>query len=427
MAENRRKVLQSVGSAMVVAVAGCTGSTGENTPTETQTTTPKNETLTTLTHSQRLEPENNDYGSFGRSVSVSGEWLVVGVAGAEPNTPRLGNAAVIYRRQDSTWEAVEQLPSTDDFASGFGSSVIIDGDRMLVGTSNNVEDPAEYTTALFTQEESSWQRTGELDPNESDDYIGYGEFAALDGTTAFVTAYRENIDGDSFRGSVYAFTETDEGWQQRQELGPTSDGNDDRDDYFGRSVSISGETAVIGAMGDTVTDEDSTGAAYIFEQQGSDWTQTDVLAPDSLDTIAGFGSSVAIGPEHVLVGAKEAYSGDGAVYAYRRTSSGLEYSDPLPPDGLEPLGEVGFSMDMNGSRLLAGAPGGTTGSAHLYEYREGKWEHVAKLILENGDGMANFGHSVSLYSDTAVVGALRQSVPTGDGAVYTFDIGDEIE
>jgi hypothetical protein len=97
------------------------------------------------------------------------------------------------------------------------------------------------------------------------DYFGYSVFHSDD--TALIGAYRDDDNGGD-SGSVYVFTRIGNIWTQQAKL-LASDGA--AGDLFGSSVSLSGDTALIGADGDDDNGVDS-GSAYVFTKSGADLT-----------------------------------------------------------------------------------------------------------------------------------------------------------
>lgn len=117
----------------------------------------------------------------------------------------------------------------------------------------------------------------------------FGYAVSISGDTAVIAAYRD----DSWKGSVYVFTRTGGVWSQQQKL----TANDRAAyDYFGYSVSVSGDTAIIGAWGD----DNYKGSAYVFTRMGSVWSQQKKLV--AADGAAGdwFGYSVSVSGETAL-------------------------------------------------------------------------------------------------------------------------------
>jgi hypothetical protein len=127
----------------------------------------------------------------------------------------------------------------------------------------------------------------------------FGHSVAIAGDYALVGAYA-NDDNGSASGSAYIFTWDGFSWTQQAKL-LASDGA--AIDYFGRSVAIAGdgEYALVGASGD----DSWSGSAYIFKRDGTSWNELQKLTAS--DGAAGdwFSHSVAIAcdGEYALVGA----------------------------------------------------------------------------------------------------------------------------
>ena len=102
------------------------------------------------------------------------------------------------------------------------------------------------------------------------------------------------------QGSAYVFTRSGTTWTQQAKL-TASDGA--ADDYFGYSVALSGDTALVGAYWDDVGANYDQGSAYVFTRSGTTWTQQAKLTAS--DGAAGdhFGHSVALSGDTALVGA----------------------------------------------------------------------------------------------------------------------------
>ena len=167
---------------------------------------------------------------------------------------------------------------------------------------------------------------------QTQDYFGYSVSISGDGTTAIVGAWGED-DTYSYQGAAYIFTKTNGTWDTGTKIVAT-DGQ--QDDYFGISVSISGDgtTAIVGAYGETSNE----GAAYIFRKSSGTWdTGTKIVASDG-QTQDYFGRYVSISGDGTtaIVGA---YSEDekatdaGAAYIFDYNQGGLIVSKPITADG----------------------------------------------------------------------------------------------
>ena len=123
------------------------------------------------------------------------------------------------------------------------------------------------------------------------------------------------VGGNADQGAAYVFTEPGSGWANMTQTAKLTASDGAADDYFGGSVSISGNTVVVGADGATVGGNSDQGAAYVFTEPGSGWanmTQTAKLTAS--DGAAGdyFGCSVSISGNTVVVGADYATVGANA-------------------------------------------------------------------------------------------------------------------
>jgi hypothetical protein len=177
-------------------------------------------------------------------------------------------------------------------------------------------------------------------------------------------------DAGSDSGSAYVFVRSGGVWTEQTKL-TASDAA--ASDYFGRSVSVSGDTVVVGAYGnDDVAD--LAGSAYVFVRAGGVWTEQTKLTASDAAAIDLFGQSVSVNGDIVAIGAY-------------RDSDGGSYS----------------------------------GSAYVFVRSGGVWTEQAKLTASDAAGGDNFGQSVSVSGDTVVSGAYRDSDAGGSsGSAYAF-------
>ena len=200
------------------------------------------------------------------------------------------------------------------------------------------------------------------------------------------------------------------------------------EDNFGRSVAISGSTAIVGARFDD-DNGDSSGSAYLFDTTTGD--QIAKLLPNDGAEGKLFGTSVAISGETVIVGA----SGDedngtwsGAAYLFD-TTTGRQIAKLLPDDGAAydffGLG-VAISPDGIGTVAIVGAHGDddngdVSGSAYLFDTTTGA--QIAKLLPDDGAASDYFSRSVAISGATAIVGArLDDDNGADSGSAYLFDV-----
>ncbi len=211
------------------------------------------------------------------------------------------------------------------------------------------------------------------DDGTEGDYFGYS--VDMSAERAVVGAYR-NDDNGSNSGSVYVYRLDGGNWIQEAKLS-ASDG--EMNDWFGWSVAISGDTIVAGATGDRDAG-DWTGSVYIFHYDGTNWNEQAKLLADGTGYYwEEFGFDVAISADSntVLIGANKAND--------------------------------------NGYK---------SGAAYIFRYDGSDWVQQAKLLASDGVELATFGNNVAISENdnAAFIGAPgRDTSGYTAGSVYVFE------
>ena len=185
----------------------------------------------------------------------------------------------------------------------FGTSVSISGDTVVVGApdatvGNNAEQGAAY---VFTESGSGWTQTAKLTASDGAAKDYFGDSVSISGNTVVVGAEGATVSGNIDQGAAYVFTEPASGWADMTQTAELTASDGQAYDGFGTSVSISGNTVVVGAPGG--------GAAYVFTESESGWanmTQTAILTASDGAEFYSFASSVSISGNTVVVGASPA-------------------------------------------------------------------------------------------------------------------------
>jgi hypothetical protein len=191
-------------------------------------------------------------------------------------------------------------------------------------------------------------------------------------------------------------------------------------DLFGTAVSISGNAAIVGARKHDHNGQNS-GAAYLYNVTTGEQT-AELLAADGA-AYDYFGFSVGISDDNAIVGARwddDNGAQSGSAYVYDVTT-GLLKTKLLPIDGAE--GDAfGNAVAISGSTAIVGInKPGVVGAAYLFDIDTG----VQLAKLSPSDGLLNdyFGYSVAINATIAVVGAMENdAMGQASGAVYVFDI-----
>jgi hypothetical protein len=188
--------------------------------------------------------------------------------------------------------------------------------------------------------------------------------------------------------------------------------------WFGNSVAISGNVALVGAYGD----EDNgsySGAAYVFRRIGKGWVKEQKLIAEDGASRDYFGQSVAISGNVALVGARRADQdiGDnaGAVYVYNYVDAEWKQKSKLGASDWQRYDSFGTSVsiadsdnDGNGDLAVIGAPtkddGNQSGSAYIFRYKNGEWIEGNKLRASMSDEQTYFGSAVVISGNVVGIG-----------------------
>ena len=176
------------------------------------------------------------------------------------------------------------------------------------------------------------------------------------------------IGGNSGQGAAYVFTESGSAWANMTQTAKLTASDGVANDYFGSSVSISGSTLVVGAPNAPYSTTAGPGAAYVFVETGSAWTSmTETAKLTASDGLAGdgFGSSVSISGNTVVVGADAANSNQGTAYEFTKPATGwvsMTQSAELTASDAAAGSNFGNSISISGNTLVVGADAATIGS-----------------------------------------------------------------
>jgi uncharacterized repeat protein (TIGR01451 family) len=365
---------------------------------------------------QKLVGDADSFGSFGSSVSIDGDTAVVGAPQYSATVGGAG-AAYVFVRSGATWSLQQILVSPNPTSlANLGTSVVVSGDTVLAGA------PGEDAVHVFVRSGTVWSEpqtlTGSGGPGES-----CGQSVSLSGDTAVVGAPQAQP------GAAYVFVRSGNTWGQQQRL-VASDGTNA--DSFGASVAASVDTAVVGAPSKDTAGGAAAGAAYVFVRTGQTWGQQQELLPSNAAAGDNFGTSVAVSGDTAFVGAPLAipspplYLG-GAVYVFTRAGTTWSEQQELFDAGATGSTELGSALSVDATTALAGAPnavtpGGFSGAAYAFVDAGGTWSEQQKLVAADTGDLDEFGYSVSVDGDTALIGAAEDTTLAGRraGSAYVF-------
>jgi hypothetical protein len=321
---------------------------------------------TTWSQQAYLKASNPSRGDqFGFSVAISGDTIVVGSrfesstssgVNGEQNDDVLAasGAAYVFVRNGVTWTQQAFLKASNNdgcclpHADLFGTSVAISDDTIIVGApgedssssgvNGNQNDngrSASGAAYIFVRRGTTWTQQAYLKASNPDTGDLFGESVAISGQTAVVGSSFESsnatgVNGDQndntafIAGAAYVFVRNRENWSQEAYLKAS---NTEASDRFGLSLSVSGDTVVIGAETEDSNatgvngpqnnnDLPYSGAAYVFARHDGHWTQLAYLKSLNTAQNAGFGRGIAISGNTIAVGAPGEDIGTGTVYIF---------------------------------------------------------------------------------------------------------------
>lgn len=209
--------------------------------------------------------------------------------------------------------------------------------------------------------------------------------------------------------------------------------NTDLGDFFGAGVSVSGETIVIGAVGEdsdaTGVDGDQSdnsaewaGAAYVFVRDAGTWAQEAYLKAANTEEDDRFGGAVAVSGDTIVVGATGEDGRSGAVYVFTRSAGMWTQEDFLKASNADSGDRFGSSVAIDGDTLVVGARAEDSasvgvngvqqdnsaigsGAAYVFVRSAGVWSQQAYIKASNTNEHDCFGSSVAISGNTIAVGA----------------------
>jgi len=360
----------------------------------------------------------------------------VGVGAIDGNTHQ--GAAYVFTESGSEWTQTAELTASD-LAMGdrFGNAVAINesGNTVVVGALAG-SDAAQDAAYVFTEPASGWKnmtQTAKLTAADGNAGWGFGGSVSISGNTVVVAGGAFQPGGTPVMCPAYVFTEPASGWTN---MTPSAKLTAPDGAGFG-AVSISGNTVVAGTVAAPLWS--GPGAAYVFTESGSVWTQAAELTDFAPGADDEFGTSVSISGNTVVVGAPwfevhvDFYTvAQGAAFVFTEPASGWRNAtltaELTASDGAEG-DEFGTSVSISGNTVVVGAicffPDVNMygpGASYVFTESGSSWTQTAELTASGGAAGDEFGSSVSIGGNTMVVGAPYATVGgnSQQGAAYVY-------
>lgn len=466
----------------------------------------------TLGLTEYIKASNTDAGDeFGNRIAISGDVLVISAPQEDsngigddgsPSSNNLENSGAVYvfRRGVNGWQQEAFLKASNpDSGDEFGSGLAVEGDVIVVGAQREDSNTTGVNTSpnnsandsgavyVFRRVDGIWGEEAYLKASNTGSNDFFGGYVDISGSTIVVSARFEDGSGNginptsnndaSAAGAAYVFVKTADGWVEEAYV---KSSNSDRDDRFAQTVSIDGDTMVMGAhledsastsingsQGNTNGSlEGNYGAVYVFQRSNGLWVQQAYIKAPNAGVADSFGVSSAVSGDLLVVGAhledssavgvdgsqfNDESTGSGALYVYRRNTVGTWFFiGYLKAENTGDGYNLGVLVDISGNTIVAGAlledsgaitPGGAednsienSGAAYVYQVDDNDITLVSSLKaspLDIGDtfgfGVAVSGRKIAIGarledSDSTAVNNDRNNNNAPDaGAVYLFN------
>jgi len=366
---------------------------------------------------------------FGDAVAVDGNTAVIG-ARLDDDGGFDSGSAYVFTRSSGVWTEEQKLTASDAAANDFfGMRVAVDGDTIVIGAEADDDDGASSGSAyVFVRNAGVWTEQQKLTASDAAEGDWFGSSVAVDGDTAIIGAERADDNGTN-SGSAYVFTRNAGVWTEQQKL--TASNGFDFDD-FGNAVAMDGDTAVIGARwGDNGGVFSDVGAAYVFTRNSGVWSEQQKLIASDGAFEDQFGVWVGLDGDTAIIGAQwddDSGSRSGSAYVFTRDAGVWTEQQKLTASDGAADDEFGASVAVSGNVAVIGAKedddnGSSSGSAYLFARSAGVWTEQPKLIASDAAAFDEFGHGVAIDEETVLVGAARDDDNNpASGSVYVFAI-----
>lgn len=290
---------------------------------------------------------------FGYSIDVDGERIAVGAPAAVGQTGMQVGEVRIFTRVNGTWTHTSTIsnPIASPPNQSLGDRVALDGPFLFAKRIANFVE-------VFSDASGTWSHVGTLTPPFPTGGSEYGLAMDIDGTVAAIAAGAESQTALG-KGAVYVYEFVNGAWSPTAKLIPST-----TSPYtFGTSVSVRGNRILVGALG---------GSVFVFEKIGVFWAQVATISSAEAGQFGQYGTNVSLGDDVAIVSSQELSvpggpSHAGAVFVYERQGGSwierlkLTANDPANTAGL------GTSVALSGTEIVAGAPLSTPiGAAYVF-------------------------------------------------------------
>ncbi len=250
---------------------------------------------------------------FGYSVSISGNYAVIGEPKYENVPGSFQGAAVVYQFNGSNWVFMQRLiDPTGANADDFGTSVCISGNRIIVGAyaDDNGAVSNQGSACIYQLNGSTWVLMQKILDATGASQDNFGTSVSISGDFAIIGAPADDNGAFFSQGSASVYRYLGGNWILSIR---TTNPSGRSAVYWGTSVAVSGNSVIIGAPGDIVGTTSGQGTVSFFDFNGSNWLYAGKYSEPNRVGADAFGTSVSISGDYAIVGASNAQIGSNPI------------------------------------------------------------------------------------------------------------------
>lgn len=322
-------------------------------------------------------------------------------------------------------EKAKLLPNNggDGFLFGFGVAVDSQGSSLVGAPWNHGAGYQQGSIFAFHESGGNWIQSQQLlsIPSSDLDWFGWSIDISESGEWAVVGAPQG--DFSPLPGSAYVYRMINGSWTLHQKLSRSTGYGGDK---FGFSVSISGDTIVVGSHSAENGSGDITGAAYVYQYEGNDWIEKQKLIAFNVSAGDQFGYSVSISGDAILIGAPYKDTMAGTSYVFRFQGQDWQEEQELLGTGVMLHDQFGQSVSLSGEWAAVGSMYDSdifqsSGSVYLFRYENYSWYQETEIHLSDAAVGDTFGHAVAISGNTLLAGAYQSdALGNSSGAAYAY-------
>jgi len=374
-----------------------------------------------------LADDREGGGRLGFFTDLDGETAILGAPDRD-EAGRDSGAAYVFDANNGWNQVAKLLPDDGENGDGFGRSVGISGDFAIAGAPEDDDNGADSGSAyIFRRVDGDWSLFQKLLADDGQEEDGFGRHVAISGNTVIVAAPGQDEAAED-AGAIYVFEFDDGAWMQVQKL--VGDGTMSGDGLGW--IDIEGDVLAGASGGADRFGDINVGIGYIFERSDGVWTQAAEVFDDNPSQLGGFGNNVSVSGGTILIAANsndhDGMDNAGAAFVFEKIGGEWTRTEKLISPEPESGQEFGSSLGLSGDTAVIGAVGDDSlaGAAYVFERVDGEWQSGAKLVGTDTSGFDFLGLSTSVSGRYAVVGAPSHDHDfNATGAGYLFDVGGD--